>query len=425
MLGTGGNTLSPRELAPLLIRLYNTQNKYSILLIGSHGVGKSTIVRDVAMQLAKSEGKTFVEISRLTTRSAKTDTKAQILDTDVYNHPEKYFLFYDLRLTELEPQDLMGLPRIDRNPVPAVGIGSVSTYAPPLWAIILSIPNIEGILFLDEITNIQRMDLISAAYKLLLDKSSGNLKFSNNVMVISAGNPAPQSGYNRSAAANPLPAPLLNRVIVLGVSPPTLEEWKQYMDTTYWDKKTGKRTWDISVYQFLLNHKENIWGDTSVTNRNYETYENEPTPRTYTNLALISEKLRDNPEQLRSAAIGLLGSVVGDAYYHFVTETTKNLTAEQLLQNPQLFTKIADLQRQDIVEIAHSIATGYTTDTRRANNLFITILKNVPNLPAAQAENMKDFLLTIFNSLSATERPKLTKEIAINGLLPIWNSIIR
>jgi len=419
MLGTGGNTLSPREVTSLLIRLYNTQNKYSILLIGSHGVGKSTIVRDVAMQLAKSKGKTFVEISRLTTRSAKTDTKAQILDTDVYNHPNDYFLFYDLRLTELEPQDLMGLPRIDRNPVPAVGIGSVSTYAPPLWAIILSIPDIEGILFLDEITNIQRMDLISAAYKLLLDKSSGNLKFSNNVMVISAGNPAPQDKYSRSAAANPLPAPLLNRVIVLGVLPPTIEEWKQYMDRTY------PNQWDTSVYQFLTVQKQFSWDSPDIVNRNYETYENEPTPRTYTNLALISEKLKDYPEQLKSAAIGLLGSVAGNAYYHFVTETTKNVTAEQLLQNPQLFTKIADLQHRDIIEIAHSIAAGYTTDTRRVNNFFITVLKNVPNLPATQAENMKDFLLTIFNSLSAIDRPKLTKEIAINGLLSIWNSIIR
>jgi len=64
------------------------------------------------------------------------------------------------------------------------------------------------------------MDLISAAYKLLLDKSSGNLRFSDDVMVVSAGNPTGK----RTSIANELPVPLLNRVIVLGVKSPTLEE---------------------------------------------------------------------------------------------------------------------------------------------------------------------------------------------------------
>ena len=63
MLGTGLNTLTPKDLAPLLVRLYNIKNKFSALLVGSHGVGKSTIVRDVAKQLAKSRGKIIVEIN--------------------------------------------------------------------------------------------------------------------------------------------------------------------------------------------------------------------------------------------------------------------------------------------------------------------------------------------------------------------------
>jgi len=422
MLGTGGNSVTPRQLTQMLARLYSTKYKFSILLIGNHGVGKSTIVRDVARLLAKSEGKIFVEINKLSTRTAKTESGKLITDVDVYSNPDQYFLFYDLRLTELEPQDLMGLPRIASVPIPNSGTPqSISTYAPPSWAMLLSLPNIYGILFLDELTNVQRMDLISAAYKLFLDKSSGNLKFSDNVMVISAGNPAPtqaSSTSTRSSVANPLPAPLLNRVIVVGVLPPTLEEWKVYMDSTY-----GKG-WDTSVYEFLTVEKQFIWDSPDVANRNYEQYENEPTPRSYTNLALIAKDLHDNTEQLRSAAIGLLGSAAGTAYYVFVTETKKNVTADQLLQNPQLILT-ANLQRQDLADIAHSIAAGYGTDTKRVTNFFLTVLKYVQTLKGDRAELVKDFLLTIVNSLNPQDQQKLNSVIIQSGLSSIWNTVIR
>jgi len=421
-LGTGGNVLRPIQLTQLLIRLYNSKPKLSILLIGKHGVGKSTIVRDVAMYLAKSKGKYFVEISKLTTGYAKIKNEegkdVYILQADVYRNPNKFFLFYDLRLTELEPQDLMGLPRITGLYISSTESKSITTYAPPSWAMLLSIPGIDGILFLDEITNVQRTDVISAAYKLFLDKSSGNLRFSNNIMVVSAGNPVPstQEESARYGVANPLPAPLLNRVIVIGVEAPTVDQWKEYMDREY------GTDWDTTVYEFLLAHPEFSWENTS--RRNYQVYENEPTPRSYTNLALISMQLRDNNEQLKSAAIGLIGSIAGEAYYKFVTETKKSVTAEQLLKDPQLlFT--TNFRREELVELAHAIATLYRTNKTETTNFFLTVLKSIPSQVGDKAEAAKDFLLTFYNSLDLAEKSELRKSMAIGGLSEIWSQISR
>jgi len=426
-IGTGGNALSPKELTQLLIRLYNSKPKLSILLIGKHGVGKSTIVRDVAMYLAKSKGKYFVEISKLTTGYAKIKNEegkdVYISQADVYRNPNKFFLFYDLRLTELEPQDLMGLPRITGLYISSTESKSITTYAPPSWAMLLSISGIDGILFLDEITNVQRTDVISAAYKLFLDKSSGNLRFSENVMVVSAGNPVPatQEESTRYGVANALPAPLLNRVIVFEVLPPTVEEWRAYMDETY--TKDGKRTWDYTVYEFLKAYERQYsWYGSEVLRTQYGIYENEPTPRSFTNLALISGQLYDHPEQLESVAIGLLGYVVGKKFVEFV-KSKKSVTAQELLQNPMLILQ-NDYEANVRAELAHAIAAMYRTNKQDVINFVLTVLRNLPTAQASKATGAKDFLLTMYNSLTLQERTELRNIIGANGLLPIWNTLL-
>jgi len=434
-LGTGGNVLRPKDLTPLLIRLYCAKPKLSVFLVGKHGVGKSTIVRDVAMYLADhpclgSTKKEFVEINKLTTGYAKIKNEegkeVSISLADVFRNPNKFFLFYDLRLTELEPQDLMGLPRISPLYISSTESKSITTYAPPSWATLLSIPGIDGILFLDEITNVQRTDVISAAYKLFLDKSSGNLRFSENVMVVSAGNPVPSTTEesSRYGVANPLPAPLLNRVIVIGVEAPDIEEWREYMDKTYWDKETGKRTWDYTVYEFLKAYeKVYSWNGEEVKRTKYGIYENEPTPRSYTNLALISMQLQNNTEQLKSAAIGLLGSVAGEAFYKYVTETKKSVTAQEILQNPMLILQ-NEYAPSVIAELAHAIAAMYRTNNKQAViNFVLTVLRNLPQAQASTATGAKDLLITMYNSLTITERAELRNIITNNGLLTIWNTL--
>ncbi|MBS7287550.1 MAG: ATP-binding protein, partial [Candidatus Freyarchaeota archaeon] len=74
-----------------LMRLYGE----TLLLLGPPGVGKSETIRRVAMKLAERKGLNFVEFA-----------DGADVDGDV-------FLFYDLRLTEVEPSDLLGIPMFE------------------------------------------------------------------------------------------------------------------------------------------------------------------------------------------------------------------------------------------------------------------------------------------------------------------------
>lgn len=140
------------------------KGKQTVLVLGPPGIGKSTTFEEVGRRIAKSMSKEFVDYS---------DDKADQILTE----PSKYFVFVDFRLTECEPSDLMGIPfRVD---------GSVK-YAPLLWAKCLSLCS--GMLVLDEVTNIQRLDVVTAAYKLVFDKKSGFTRFNDDVFVVCAGN---------------------------------------------------------------------------------------------------------------------------------------------------------------------------------------------------------------------------------------------
>jgi len=114
------------ELLDYLKRLYKKDSKTPILLLGSSGIGKSETVRTCAEELAQEFNKKFVDYS---------DDIAQ----EILEEPNKYFLFVDFRLTEVEPSDLIGIPRVDGNYV---------RYYPMLWARCLQAAS--GILFLDE-----------------------------------------------------------------------------------------------------------------------------------------------------------------------------------------------------------------------------------------------------------------------------------
>ena len=118
------------KLKNKLLELYESDPQTAVLLLGAPGIGKSETVREVAQEIARREGKEFIEYS--------DDVANEIL-----RNPEKYFLLVDFRLSEVEPADLIGIPRvqeIDNKPY--------VQYVPLLWARCLQASS--GILFLDE-----------------------------------------------------------------------------------------------------------------------------------------------------------------------------------------------------------------------------------------------------------------------------------
>jgi MoxR-like ATPase len=144
--------------------------KTSVMLWGAPGIGKSSVVKAVA--------------------------------------DKKEMQMIDLRLNQLAPTDIRGLPYVD---------GGLAHFAPPSF-----LPQSgSGILFLDEI-NVAAPAVMATALQLILDRRVGDYVVPDNWYIVAAGNRAEDR-----AAVSQMPAPLTNRFLHLTVEA-DLDSWKQY-----------------------------------------------------------------------------------------------------------------------------------------------------------------------------------------------------
>ena len=162
--------LSPSALCAALSSLVTNAIHYSVMIWGKPGVGKSSIVA----QIAKSHDLEFI----------------------------------DVRLSQLMPSDLRGVPVPSENQ---------THWYPPSF-----LPTSgKGILFLDEI-NMAPPAMQGVAQQLILDRKIGDYSVPDGWHVWSAGN-----RIEDKAAVFQMPAPLANRFLHLSVDV-SLDDFKQY-----------------------------------------------------------------------------------------------------------------------------------------------------------------------------------------------------
>jgi hypothetical protein len=164
--------MKPADLALYLDGLIRHNIKLSTMIWGPPGIGKSSIVA----QTAAAHG----------------------------------FGFIDLRLSQLAPTDLRGLPVADAS-------ANLSRWYPPEF-----LPREgEGILFLDEL-NLAPPTMQGMAQQLILDRRVGSYTVPEGWFIWAAGN----RKEDRSAVFD-MPAPLANRFLHLEVEP-DFESFKVY-----------------------------------------------------------------------------------------------------------------------------------------------------------------------------------------------------
>jgi hypothetical protein len=152
----------PAELAHQLGQLAAARLPFSVMIWGPPGVGKSSVVAEVAAQ----HGLALV----------------------------------DLRLSQLAPTDLRGLPVAEE--------GRSRWYVPEFLP-----TNGEGVLFLDEI-NMAPPAMQGVAQQLILDRRVGSYSVPDGWLIWAAGN-----RRSDKAAVFDMPAPLANRFIHFEVEP--------------------------------------------------------------------------------------------------------------------------------------------------------------------------------------------------------------
>jgi hypothetical protein len=285
---------TPEALASSLAAIISNDVKLSLMIWGPPGVGKSSIVAQCASENA--------------------------LD------------LIDLRLSQLAPTDLRGLP---------VPVDNVCTWYPPEF-----LPRDgQGILFLDEI-NMAPPAMQGIAQQLILDRKVGSYEVPDGWFVWAAGN-----RKEDKASVFDMPAPLSNRFVHLEVQP-------DFDSFKFHALKTGA---DERILAFLA-YRTNLLHQLDQRNPAW------PSPRTW----MMASRLR---------AIGLpISSAVGNA------------AAVEFDAFESVYRKLPDLDAiaagkrgikfPDEPSVRYAVTIGLTiraVDSERANHIVEWASKEAPS----------------------------------------------
>lgn len=318
------------------------------LLLGPPGIGKTEIIVQYAKNVASVLGREFVDLRR-----ADAETLSSVLE-----NPSKYFVFLRVIATHLFPEDVAIPKHVD----------DYVQHVPLVFFKVFATQGIAGLLFVDELNNVQRDDQLSMFYSLLLEKELGlNVKLSDSVIIIAAGN---ESQWSEIARA--LPKPLLNRLKVLYVVPPGVEDWVGYMDRNY-------EQWDRRVAAFLQIYKEAMLQPPPDDAENV----NFPTPRTWTMLATALPSTP--PELCESLCVGLLGPEWGYKFYAFLSvkpryslqDVEKNTELFEALEVGEKVFLLSMLAAKDVSEIL-SFKNFLSYLTEKSTEYFVVFVTLMP-----------------------------------------------
>jgi ATPase family associated with various cellular activities (AAA) len=189
-------------------------------------------------------------------------------------------LMIDLRLGQMEPTDIRGIPFYNKD------IGKMD-WAPPV-----ELPDEEMaaqypivVLFLDEL-NSAAPSVQSAAYQLILNRRIGKYKLPDNVVMVAAGNRESDKGVTYR-----MPTPLANRFIH--------QEMK--VDFASWQEWAVNNQVHKDVVGYLTFAKQDLYDfDAKSASRAFAT------PRSW---SFVSQLLDDNvdPETLTNLIAGTVG----------------------------------------------------------------------------------------------------------------------
>jgi len=195
----------------------------------------------------------------------------------------------DIRLSQMEPSDLRGIPFRVGNRVE--------------WAVPALLPDAErhgpqGILFLDEITSVPPA-VSAAAYQLILDRRLGEYQVPDHWAIFAAGNRQGDRGVTYT-----MPAPLANRFSHFEVDT-HLDDW------VAWAYANGI---DERIIGFLRFRPELLF--------DFDPAHNPvafPSPRSWEFAHRGLRKFEDQPELLRGTLQACVGPAAGIELHAFIT----------------------------------------------------------------------------------------------------------
>jgi len=304
----------------------------SHLVLGATGIGKSDTVKKKAIEISKRLGREFVLWNKLPKKE-----KYKVRD-----NPEKYFFLMDIRLAQLDPSDLRGLPALNGQ--------EIVEWKVPLWLHVASLEGAKGFIFFDEI-NLAPQSIQGAAYQLIYDRELGEVPIQDGVLPIGAGN-----RLEDKAHVYDLPRPLQNRFTHSTLSIPYINE---ACDES-WGKWAMDNDIDMRVITFLIQRP-------TLLNPKIKDDANErafPTPRSW---AYVSKLIKGETdlewiESLASSAVGAGAA----SEFASTLKFQRNIKLSDILAHPE---KAGDIKELDLKYSLISLVADWYAQNGKKDNL--------------------------------------------------------
>lgn len=321
-----------KELQEIIREYYKT--KISLMCYGSFGLGKSQVIKEVAIEKAIEEKREFKEWNGLT-----ESEKLALFDS-----PEKYFVFIDIRLSEYDSSDIKGLPIFMSN-------NRAIEFKVPLWALFLELKDSNGFLFFDEI-NLATPLVLSSCYKIVLDRCVNQGKINPNWFIICAGNKT-----SDNANTIELPAPLKDRQGEIELVVPNIEDW------TSWAIKHKIESSIIGFLNFKSSNLHKV---------NFDDEQKQTTPRSWERCSRLIESLnKSDYAKLLLITSSAIGEGVASEFTAFCKLQDK-VNLKEILKKPE---KIKELDNEKDLGMMYFLISAVADNYRDKKVTFDDIMK--------------------------------------------------
>lgn len=319
--------IKPSELKKVVDTHYKT--KTPLFIYGGFGIGKSTIVKDIAKAKATEKNKTFVEWN-----IADSETKKIVFD-----NPKDYFIFLDVRLSQFDITDLKGVPTLDKDN------GGIKWNIPKFLEVLTN-KDTDGFLFLDEL-NLANPSVLSACYQIIHDRVINEQKISDDTFIICAGNRAKDGGYTFN-----MPTPLRDRKSEVELIT-NFDEWVNYAI------ENNLKSEIIAFLNFRSDYLNKVDNDREV----------KPiTPRGWfrVNKLLTETDLKDLND-VRLIVSSAIGEGVAREFIAFLKLSSK-IDLDEILKNPE---SVNEIKQTDLIySLISGLVNRFTQKPESLNNIL-------------------------------------------------------
>ena len=279
----------------------------------------------------------------------------------------------DIRLSQCEPTDLLGMPYITEN---------YATYVPmkmfPLEGQELPKGKDGWLIFFDELRNAD-VHTQQAAYKTILDKMVGEHRLHERVVMVAAGNTEADNCF-----VNPMPSALKSRLVHLNID----------VNASEWLLHAVSNDFDGRITSYIGFKKEMLYTD--HTDSAEESY---GCPRTWEFASRIIKGEKDlTTTHIKAALAGCLGEGVAAEFATYCKYFTKLPSYKDIVKNPK---KQERLNKKDLGLV-------WATIGMLANNLELQDLEAV--MTYVEDQLPQEFQLLFVKDITKRYPGKITQQ---------------